>query len=102
MKQCTDKPGTFIAPTTDIHNIHNSPALDALLVQAVNYALSYGSSTIIHHIRQHLSSFPIESTLLAMTKYYTKNIGILHIPGRRLLTIEISTQDKKNIFVKLE
>ena len=46
--------------------------------------------------------FGIKIRNYAFTKYYTKSIVVLHVPGRRLLGIDITTEDAKTIFVKLE
>ena len=102
MKHHRSRRGMFTAPTTLVHEIHNSPELDAVLVQAVNHALSYGSSTIIHHLPSEPPTLPVEDMLFSLTKYYTKSIVVLHVPGRRLLGIDITTEDAKTIFVKLE
>ena len=102
MKHHRSRRGMFTAPTTLVHEIHNSPELDAILVQAVNHALSYGSSTIIHHLSTRSPVPPIEDVLFSFTQYYTKSIAVLHVPGRRLLQVYITSEDLETIFVKLE
>ncbi|MBH41620.1 MAG: hypothetical protein CL685_02820 [Candidatus Magasanikbacteria bacterium] len=102
MKHHRSRRGIFTAPTIFVHEMHNSPKLDAVLVQAINHALSYGSSTITHHLPSEPSTLPTEDVLFSFTQYYTKSIAMLHVPGRRLLGIDITTEDAKTIFVKLE
>ena len=102
MKHHRSRRGMFTAPTVPVHVIHNSPELDAVLVQAVNHALSYGSSTIIHHLPSEPSTLPIEDVLFSFTQYYTKSIAVLHVPGRRLLQVHITSENLETIFVKLE
>ena len=102
MTHYRSKRDIFTTPTISVDELHNSPQLDAILVQAVNHALSYGSSTIVHHLSSEHSALPTEDVLFTFTKYYTKSIVVLHVPGRRLLGIDITTEDAKTIFVKLE
>ena len=103
MKHNRSRRAVFTAPTiTSRDELHNSPELDAILVQAVNHALSYGSSIIIHHLPSEPPTLPVEDMLFSLTKYYTKSIVVLHVPGRRLLQVCITSENHKTIFVKLE
>jgi len=103
MKHNRSRRAVFTAPTiTSRDELHNSPELDAVLVQAVNHALSYGSSTIIHHLPSEPPTLPVEDMLFSFAQYYTKSIAVLHVPGRRLLQVHIASENHKTIFVKLE